>query len=629
MDSSDSSRAPSHPPRNRPAPPVASKTIPPRKAPPKLPAHNKTVHKEEKHPSNGRITYCQGQQVQVFICQVPENDFDPDMGWMMVGSRVEGQVSPRLGMTDGWVDATVVSDFDRSKYRADMRETWPVVEYCHSLWADGRGAMLDGSKLYNLRQSVKPERIRLPAEGRRPPSLSLLIVRYGDGARRVDTRFDMAVTDELITDLIRDGIYATYGTDYECWCAFVRHTSDLPRISEAWARTALTKSGCSNLGAMYFLWGAVHGDHKPGYVEYSVLFDLMQRMECVGIPTRWPNPVSLYRVLSSKSWQASLATNTALRIPPTTTIQRADFMQDPSGTCRRAVRALQLQANALWGGTDSLSVYSERGVVKIGYSWMAEGVKAFYGIGDMERKTRALWESLPNNESTLMVQHRIEDIVTEPRVFIYDGKIEHIRYTEYVNEETSSGRFRQFRTFSSRDATYRYFDGNHDVRLAIEERMKEMVEKWLLWITTAMGCTVPCFVRIDFLVAKAKEGSKTAIRVERAKGSEKTAECEINNGGSDSEEAESGDTDEWYADDSSSGSSTPSSYASACSEGEEEEEETFHGEVGYEVWTGEVGEIGSSMVGYRGGRQRFFECMAKSCLPDVGSTLRPVDLPPV
>ncbi|KAF4671076.1 Sphingosine kinase 2 [Perkinsus olseni] len=629
MDSSDSSRAPTRAPRSRTAVPESTRPAPPRKPPPELPAHHK-----EQHAANRGLTYQEGQQVQAFICQVPESDYDPDMGWMMVGSRVEGQVSPRLGMTDGWVDATIVADFDRSKYRSDLRETWPVVEYSHTLWADGRGAMLDGSKVYNLRQSIKMEHIRLPTPERRPPSLSLLIVRYGDGTRRVDTRFDMAVTDELITDLMRDGIYATYGTDYECWCAFVRHTSDLPRISEAWARAALTRSGCSNLAAMYFLWGAVHGDHKPGYVEYSALFDLMQRLECVGIPTRWPNPVSLYRVLSSKSWQASLATNTSLRIPPTTTIQRADFMQDPTGTCRKALRALQIQASVLWNNTRSLSVYSERGVVKIGYSWMAEGVKAFYGITDLEVKTRALWESLPNNESTLMLQHRIEDIVTEPRVFVFNGKVEHIRYTEYVNEETGSGRFRQFRTFSSRDATYRYFNGDHKTRLVIEGRIRELVEQWMLWINTAVGCTVPCFVRLDFLVSKAKPGSTTAVggvskRQQASRGTEITTGC--SDGDDDDEE------DDWYAEESSDdelGASdsepvSPSgSYVSADS-GDGVVSLDDDTDFGYEVWTGEVGEIGSSMVGYRDGRQRFFECMAKSCLPDVGKPSRPAGLPKV
>ncbi|EEQ97251.1 succinate dehydrogenase, putative [Perkinsus marinus ATCC 50983] len=418
MDSSESSRAPTRVPRSRTVAVEASRATPtrppPRKAPPTcIVAHNKP---------DRLVTYRRGQLVQAFISQIPENDYDPDIGWMKVGSRVEGQVSPRLGMTDGWVDATIVDDFDKSQYQAELRETWPVVEYTHTLWGDGRGAMLDGNKAYNLRQSMRMEHIRLATSERRTPSLSLLIVRYGDGNRRVDTRFDMAVTDELITDLMRDGIYATYGTDYECWCAFIRHTSDLPRISEAWARSTLTRSGCKNLAAMYFLWGAVHGDHKPGYVEYSSLFDLMQRMESVGIPTRWPNPVSLYRVLSSKSWQAALATNTALRIPPTTTIQRADFVQDPTGTCRNAVRALEMQSDVLWSNTRALSVYSEKGVVKIGYSWMAEGVKSFYGIIDLEKKARALWESLPNRESTLMVQHRIDDIVTEPRVFVFNGK---------------------------------------------------------------------------------------------------------------------------------------------------------------------------------------------------------------
>lgn len=402
----------------------------------------------------------------------------------------------------------------------------------------------------------------------------------------------------------------------------------MPRISEAWARSTLTRSGCKNLAAMYFLWGAVHGDHKPGYVEYSSLFDLMQRMESVGIPTRWPNPVSLYRVLSSKSWQAALATNTALRIPPTTTIQRADFMQDPTGTCRNAVRALEMQSDVLWSNTRALSVYSEKGVVKIGYSWMAEGVKSFYGIIDLEKKARALWESLPNRESTLMVQHRIDDIVTEPRVFVFNGKVEHIRYTEYVNEEMHSGRFRQFRTFSSRDATYRYFNGNHETRRMIENRIEELVEEWLLWLNTAIGCIAPCFVRLDFLVAKAKPGSTTAVG--GAGGRQRSPMEEVINSDDDDDE-----TDEWYADENSDVSvseveptSPASSYASAVS-GDMDEPVDDSTEFGYEVWTGEVGEIGSSMVGYRDGRQRFFECMAKSCAMGEKEVprRRPVGLP--
>ncbi|CAD7969511.1 unnamed protein product [Amoebophrya sp. A120] len=53
---------------------------------------------------------------------------------------------------------------------------------------------------------------------------------------------------------------------------------------------------------MYFLWPCEKTEKTDGMIEQTVFFDFVEKIEAMGIPTRWPCPARLYRKLCGKEY---------------------------------------------------------------------------------------------------------------------------------------------------------------------------------------------------------------------------------------------------------------------------------------------------------------------------------------
>ncbi len=53
---------------------------------------------------------------------------------------------------------------------------------------------------------------------------------------------------------------------------------------------------------MYFLWPCEKIEKTDGMIEQTVFFDFVEKIEAMGVPTRWPCPARLYRKLCGKEY---------------------------------------------------------------------------------------------------------------------------------------------------------------------------------------------------------------------------------------------------------------------------------------------------------------------------------------
>jgi hypothetical protein len=518
-----------------------------------------------------------GDQVQVFCKYCP---WHPHSKYMVASSLAGAAAQfPRIARSDGWVDATVIESSETSPYGVIGDTTtgpWVRVKYTDKLWVDRTGHILSENSLTQWLPAGPTVR---PYNASYRPKVSVLAVRWGGQVSIDEGRFDFALGDKLIQELM-DTLHNTYDRDIEVHTVHVSHSLDLNRVSEFWAQAAM--SGTHKIG-MYFLWGA-NDDAKPGYVQASLLHDLMERMETVGIVTKYPNSSTVYRMLTSKEYQPLLCSNPDLAIPATIMYPSSKFISSPSIACTHSLEIL-----AKVRGEPVTAA-----VAKVGYEWMGDGVRTF-GEQNMQSRIQPLLDGAHGRPPVLLIQERIDSVLCEPRAFVFNGRVENIRYTWNTKEDRVTGRVHALRTCHHSRAAQEKFGGDVKAQKYVERQIHALVAKWNQWLLSVAG-EVPIFVRIDFLV---EDLGKTDTSLLQA--STETIEEEWDLG----------------ADDSPDGTTTPDLSSPP--------DDSIYA-ARYKVWTCELGEIGSSMVGYKEGKDLLFQRIAKSCCPQVGRPSRP---PPV
>jgi len=495
----------------------------------------------------------------------------------------------RIGKSDGWMPAVVIEVLESdpqavlaqtARLPIESPSTGPFVrvQFKDKYWVDAKNQVLPESSLFqtfHVNDVVRD----IPKI-----DLSVLVVRWGGQVPVDEQRFDFAVSDNLIQECMH-AIHAknNSGKSVEIFTAHVGSTDDLHRVNEFWASEAMSQ-GANKVG-FYFLWGC-NNDGKPGYVLSSALLGLMERMESVGIVTRYPNHSQLYKAITSKEYQASLCTNEALALPPTIAVPSSLWLSSPARTAQRTMESLA----KICGKTVT------EGVIKVGCEWMGDGVRSFSGSQELESRAVNMLNGTHGKPPTLLVQQRIKHVVCEPRVLVFNGQVKGIRYTWNEKHNAETGRIHALRTCPQSRAARERFDGDIHAQQFVEKKIRELVKAWNAWLIAAGG-EVPVFVRVDFLVERVVEDgedSDDSLEVETNNGTQEDdlIQGETQNGNSILPEGPFTPADENYA-------------------------------KKFKVWTCELGEIGSSMVGFREGRQMLFDAIAESCSPAPRRPSRP------
>ena len=471
----------------------------------------------------------EGDAVEVFYRTLE----DGNGGYFPTTSPSDCLRSPRVARTDCWVPAVVVRDYQ------GWRDERVLVRHTHEHWRDARGSRLDMRDEANAVQRFAPGRVRPAAGGGFPSrtraSLGLVLVRWGgeeqpescDGTHAGGWGPSGAVPSHTYAAGLMEAIHGRVGTSYEAVTAYVASTDDLRSLCER--RLLDLVAGCDHCGALYLLWPTQFDDGtagRPGMVPASPFFDLMQRLEGAGIPSRFPHAAHVYRTLVSKEWTSHLGAVGALAVPPTTRVNLSAIERDAEGAARRAVDALKVVGRDFKARRpkDGGAKPWTRGVAKLGHSWEAIDVRAWRGKGQLRDALRSLARQPGCRADYVFVQEFVE-AVGEVRAYCVDGKLEKLLYTRFddpdagdepVGEE-DQGRFVTFSELERADAVAQWFRGDEALADAAEREVRTLVGRWLAWLRGLDSEPLP-FVRVDVFVCVHDDPATGAPRLSVATG---------------------------------------------------------------------------------------------------------------
>jgi hypothetical protein len=418
-----------------------------------------------------------------------------------------GLMSPRVGISDGWIPATVV----------EVSDSIIEVQYPHRYkFIDREGAHPDEE------ESLK-ERLPLWQVRKTPtkPLLTLFVVRWGGTGDEeaaecsdIDAGFwgsaGTSVCDNYI-NIFTDMFEKVLETRFEVVTAFVKSASDLDTLTSAASFITASMTG-EHRAAMYFLWPVAFQDGATGtagMVPEAAMFRLMHRIESTGVATRFPHPSHLYRCLVSKQWTAHLCLSPQYRIPATTRvsisevrgrdIKKAALNALETLVAIRSSKARDTDTGVVSDGSSASEDYAcMKGVVKLGYSWEAADVLSFTGAEELAVRL----DTLSAQPGCLADVVYVQEYVTskcEVRVYLVNGEIMHRRYTKPGRGNPETGRFEGFQDLPREEAIKQWFDNDEKLLDHAERAMDGLVQRWLLWVRCECSQPQPV-IRFDFFV---------------------------------------------------------------------------------------------------------------------------------
>lgn len=506
-----------------------------------------------------KVNYKKGEHVEVFY-KIAEDT----AGFFPVAIGNLGSLTPRVGMTDGWMAAYVEDDFSHEEFvvesarkkklkeeqdaareaarhhrfddnrsgpppnppptqeRIRPRDHWVLIRHTHPLWFDRQGVQLNVKDRSNMVLRMHPQDIRKKPKSDsdyqqhfgvpRAPKISFLEVRWG-GKEDVCTTTEQwghansSVHDMYIELFYEKTVYNRLGPDYEVITAWISSSHDFAKLNAA---HLLSQMRGKYKAALYHLWPVNQQDglsDQPGMIESGPLFQFMASMEGVGIPTRHPHPSHLYNTLVSKNWQPNMCLYKDLSVPVCVTVNRSSVMKNSSQTAGEVLSNLKRLIDFKGDRHSFMDEIATKkkpftGVVKLGFAWEAAHVVQFKSEKDLEEAMVMLSGQPGSYNTTLLVQEYVNNMC-EFRVYVIDGKPRHIIYSSFAKVE--NGYFMDF-IKNNRDGTRReWFKGDESKLAEAEKKCNDLVEKWLAWLSTQTSERIPA-IRMDFLVNLTPDG---------------------------------------------------------------------------------------------------------------------------
>ena len=229
---------------------------------------------------------------------------------------------PVVGVSQGWIPATVVEDYDPKQNGGAG-----VLVKLHGFFED---PYREEKPVSGMMWKVQPNLICLRSSPPVKIQLSLVVVRWKEYYTRTTTsRSHNILNESLIRDLLAGEasckeVFGDRGA-YEVISVFAsagRHLDAVPRELLASSLRGSRKA------ALFFLWPTLKkGSGEQGHVDADAMKSLMTGLEGLGVKTCWPHPWSLYEDLVSKQWAPRDCSRLELRIPPTTSVSRKSLKQ--------------------------------------------------------------------------------------------------------------------------------------------------------------------------------------------------------------------------------------------------------------------------------------------------------------
>eukprot|EP00451_Oxyrrhis_marina_P029141 CAMPEP_0204374006 /NCGR_PEP_ID=MMETSP0469-20131031/48402_1 /ASSEMBLY_ACC=CAM_ASM_000384 /TAXON_ID=2969 /ORGANISM="Oxyrrhis marina" /LENGTH=552 /DNA_ID=CAMNT_0051364541 /DNA_START=1 /DNA_END=1659 /DNA_ORIENTATION=- len=484
----------------------------------------------------GGSTFDAGDDVVIFFRLSEAN---PKYQCMAVMSKQQGIYRPRIGLSDGWMPARVVRPFDPAKFEVKDPTTWVQVRYLWRIFFDKRGHMLDcGDDEEAIEDQFTPDRIKKPAVGvvsprccwvpQFPPMLGLIVFRWG---ARNQCQWSQqwgstgsSVSDQYIDCLIRQGVFTELGMNFEVWTVWIEESKDLETITAACQHIFSPSHPvrrCKHVGALYHLYPTgfdercepnleTGGDEGAAHVHAESLFALMQAMERNSIPTVFPHPSTLYRLLASKSWTHHLAGVPMYKLPSTVALNTATLRTDLSRAATRVLETLQ-RVKEQQAGSKQPPI--TKGVVKLGYSWEALDVKFFDGheglmqtldeIGNAVYIDDYLCGQAHSNDALLVQEYIPNDL--ELRLYVVENKVEELMYTKF-EKINSDNDFKEFREIPKQECIDEWLEGDAEALANAQNQCMEAIDHYMAYLEGQTCEQVPA-VRFDFFIKRTGPGT--------------------------------------------------------------------------------------------------------------------------
>jgi len=409
---------------------------------------------------------------------------------------------PVVGVSQGWIPATVVEDYDPKQNGGAG-----VLVKLHGFFED---PYREEKPVSGMMWKVQPNLICLRSSPPVKIQLSLVVVRWKEYYTRTTTsRSHNILNESLIRDLLAGEasckeVFGDRGA-YEVISVFAsagRHLDAVPRELLASSLRGSRKA------ALFFLWPTLKkGSGEQGHVDADAMKSLMTGLEGLGVKTCWPHPWSLYEDLVSKQWAPRDCSRLELRIPPTTSVSRKSLKQ--LGVKAVASSAIaELQRLSTERGRTPLSQEQYRGVAKLTYSWMGVAVLPFVGEESLQRALEKLLDGMPDHAQCL-VQERVEGVRCELRAFCCRDLAASDSYAVELlrmqlkppqhGEWDASFALTSHKTLTKEELVMQKFSGDRKTVDQIEEEVRRTAFTWLEHFKLK-GCA-PHVIRMDFLVS--------------------------------------------------------------------------------------------------------------------------------
>eukprot|EP00747_Dinoflagellata_sp_TGD_P164638 gnl/TRDRNA2_/TRDRNA2_184849_c0_seq1.p1 gnl/TRDRNA2_/TRDRNA2_184849_c0~~gnl/TRDRNA2_/TRDRNA2_184849_c0_seq1.p1 ORF type:complete len:548 (-),score=89.01 gnl/TRDRNA2_/TRDRNA2_184849_c0_seq1:11-1654(-) len=482
----------------------------------------------------------------------------PYRKYLAVLDARHGAYRPRLGLSEGWVPARVVRDQLEGEGNGAgggqvcIEYRWPHFATKLGHMALGCGAPEPWTEWFRASE-VRRETAWAAAGGGMSgspplcplgsrPDLAIIAFRWG-GKNEITSCLQWGETGSSISDtflesFIDSAVVPRLGYNYEIWTVFVEDTSDMVKV----AQTAHHIFGpthparrAGSVCSMFFLWPTgfeenciptleTGNDGGAALVHQKSLFSLIQAMERVGIPTRFPHCSGLYESLTSKRWTYQLSLVPHLRIPATVALPRMLVEVDVDKAAEKAAAQLatvRQQQAELRGETVKPPAEVEKGVAKLGFSWEALDVKLWHGRRGLRDSLFALCTAIEISSKLTGQPHDLESIIVqeyiphdlELRAYVVDGKIEAMIYTKFLRVKENN-EFGDFEEIFERDEAARRWMGNDVAALQDGEcKCQQLTSHWLDWIL-AQTCEPPPAIRFDYFVKSGPAGQANVWTLE-------------------------------------------------------------------------------------------------------------------
>uniref|UniRef100_A0A7S0B5Z5 Uncharacterized protein n=1 Tax=Pyrodinium bahamense TaxID=73915 RepID=A0A7S0B5Z5_9DINO len=449
-----------------------------------------------------QTVYASGDEVSaVYRC----HDHPEGHRYVAVKDRIDH--FPLIGLSVGWLPATVLDGFDPAGFVESDKSTWVHVQFAGT-FRDTRQGQREGLEL-----RVHPRLVRRTSTETPALQLSLLCVRWWDYWSNTQWSDWDVTSDSLFTDLF-DGpcsVDKVLPGEYDLHTIWIQKSQDLANVAADEARNLLRGP---HISCWIFLWPtrSTTADSQPGCVCEFQYFAMCQRLERAGIPTGWPHSSYVYRQLSGRLWTPQMCLNPEYKVPPTTRVHYAEFAEAREDVAARALGCLMDIRNSM--GVPPLADPSKlKGVAKLGFSWVEGSTLPFCGVKSLIEVLNRLFSHPGSNQIVCLLQEVVPDVICELRLLCFhdacQGLYNFAQEQLWLRPRPNGGQLEEQGSpppdiVSEAEALEEFFAGSREAFQQAVEQADKLAEWWQCWFTTECPEPPQC-ARLDFHVSRSPE----------------------------------------------------------------------------------------------------------------------------